>query len=428
MAEFTGERVIPGKVDIDLWNEHVARYHFAARLARHKKVIDLGCGTGYGTAELSETAESVVGVDVSDDAILEARQEFTRPNLSFQTASVTELPFPDANFHLGVCFEVIEHLDDYRPLLAEARRVLVPGGQFIVSTPNSLYYAESRKLHGPNPYHTREFTFAEFRAALAEYFDHQTLFVQNHTAGIAFLPLENQAGTELRVSGSAPRADDAHFFLAVCAARQMMGSPAYFFVPASANVLKEREHHIARLEGELHTKNEWLTGARNELATMVTQFRQLQKEMEAKNEWALERDRKVKEAAALIEKLEAEQLEQIAQAAKVVAAYEEKLRAGEREAAETQEWIASRERQANEQMEELSRHIAKLDQDLVDAAGKVAAYQKQLDEAEATVIERTQWAQHEQTARESAEARLNAIDASRWTKLGKAFGLGPKFS
>jgi hypothetical protein len=44
LAEFTGERLIPGEVDIDLLNEHMARYHFAVRLARGKRVLDAGCG------------------------------------------------------------------------------------------------------------------------------------------------------------------------------------------------------------------------------------------------------------------------------------------------------------------------------------------------------------------------------------------------
>ena len=54
LAEFTGERVIPGQVDIDLLNEHLARYTFAARLARGKRVLDAGCGAGYGSAELAQ--------------------------------------------------------------------------------------------------------------------------------------------------------------------------------------------------------------------------------------------------------------------------------------------------------------------------------------------------------------------------------------
>ena len=69
MSEFTGERVIPGLVDADLLNEHLARYAFAARLARGKRVLDAGSGSGYGSAEVAKTAASVLGVDQSPDAV-----------------------------------------------------------------------------------------------------------------------------------------------------------------------------------------------------------------------------------------------------------------------------------------------------------------------------------------------------------------------
>jgi len=44
VSEFTGERVIPGQVNDELWAEHVARYAFAARMASGRRVLDLGCG------------------------------------------------------------------------------------------------------------------------------------------------------------------------------------------------------------------------------------------------------------------------------------------------------------------------------------------------------------------------------------------------
>src|SRR5919205_964963 len=73
LAEFTGERVIPGQVDVDLLNEHLARYTFAARLARGKRVLDAGCGAGYGSAELAHAAQCVTGVDCASDAVDFAR-------------------------------------------------------------------------------------------------------------------------------------------------------------------------------------------------------------------------------------------------------------------------------------------------------------------------------------------------------------------
>src|SRR3954454_10243994 len=98
LAEFTGERIIPGEVDVDLLNEHLARYSFAARLARGKRVLDAGCGAGYGSAELARIAESVVGVDVAAEAVEHAREHYPRHNLSFEQASCEALPHEDGSF------------------------------------------------------------------------------------------------------------------------------------------------------------------------------------------------------------------------------------------------------------------------------------------------------------------------------------------
>ena len=426
MAEFTGERVIAGKVDVDLWNEHLSRYLFASRLCRGKRVVDLGCGSGYGSAELARLAETVVGVDVSAEAIAEAQAQYGSNKLHFQVASLESLPFADGAFHLGVCFEVIEHLSDFRALLAEARRVLDPNGQFIVSTPNIKFYAESRKLNGPNPFHEHEFSYDEFRSVLAEFFPHQTFFLQNHASGLVFLPLETKSGTELRLETSTANPDEAHFFVAVCAAKPMTGGPSYVYIPTAANVLREREHHIQRLEGELHTKNEWLTQARAEHSALVERHRDLKTELEARNQWALEQNKRVEAATKAIERVETELEKQNRDSMKVVEAYEAKLRELETDATRRHDAAQQTEQQLNSQLSAIAAHVAKLDEQHKQAALRVAEYQTKLDQAEATVIERTLWAQTEQTQRESAEAKLSAVETSRWIRMGKAFGLGPK--
>src|SRR5438552_17547896 len=84
LAEFTGERLIPGQVDVDLLNEHVARYAFAVRLARGKRVLDAGCGAGYGSAQLARVAAQVTGVDVAADAVEFARENYVLENLRFE--------------------------------------------------------------------------------------------------------------------------------------------------------------------------------------------------------------------------------------------------------------------------------------------------------------------------------------------------------
>ena len=91
MAEFTGERVIPGQVDADLLNEHLARYAFAARLCRGKQVLDAGCGAGYGSAELARTAAGVLGIDRSAEAVAFARAEYAAENLRFEQADCLAL-------------------------------------------------------------------------------------------------------------------------------------------------------------------------------------------------------------------------------------------------------------------------------------------------------------------------------------------------
>ena len=97
MAEFTGERVIPGQVDADLLNEHLARYAFAARLSRRKQVLDAGCGAGYGSAALARKAASVLGIDRSAAAIAFARAQYPAPNLRFEEADCTALPAADGS-------------------------------------------------------------------------------------------------------------------------------------------------------------------------------------------------------------------------------------------------------------------------------------------------------------------------------------------
>src|SRR6266851_4203841 len=227
LAEFTGERVIPGKVDADLLNEHMARYAFAARLSRRKQVLDAGCGSGYGSAELAKTAAGVLGIDSSAEAIAFARAEYPAPNLRFEQADCSALPVADGSIDLVTAFEVIEHLDDWRGLLVEARRALSAAGQFIVSTPNKLYYSESRRSAGPNPFHVHEFEFEEFRAELGEVFPHVSLFLENHAEGVVFQSAgspDTENSADVRVDDARCEPAESHFFVAVCAMRPQTGA------------------------------------------------------------------------------------------------------------------------------------------------------------------------------------------------------------
>ncbi len=400
MVEFTGERVIPGQVDADLLNEHLARYVFAARLARGKRVLDAGCGAGYGSAELMKSALSVLGVDVAADAVAYARDHYRLPNLQFEQASCTALPHPDASFDLVVAFEVIEHLPAWREFLLEVRRVLAPSGQFIVSTPNKLYYGESRGSAGANPFHTHEFEFSEFRNELAAFFPHISLFLENHIEGVAFSPVEAGETAEVRVDGAESSPAGAHFFVAVCAHRPQTGNPTFIYVPSAANVLREREAHIGLLEGELRQKNDWLEEAKRDLADLDRQHRQQSEELEESNRWAARLNQELESAGSRIVELQDELAHNQAKAAAAMAGLESENLAKTR-------W-------AEQLNAELSAKLAELTQ-CVDY----------LHQAEKTVEERTRWAQQLNTEIEQLRRKLALLEASRWVQLGRRVGLGP---
>lgn len=409
-TEFTGERVVPGEVDIDLWNEHFSRYAFAARLARRKRVLDVGSGTGYGSAELANTAVSVTGIDVSGEAVAYATEKYARPNLIFQEASATALPFADGSFDLVVAFEVIEHLTNWADLIREARRVLAPGGQFVVSTPNKAYYAESRRLTGPNPFHEHEFEYEEFKQALEAEFPHTLLFTENHTDSIVFRPTADgrPLTTEVRMEGDAAVVEEAHFFIAVCASQMMTGGPAFLYVPTAGNVLRERERHIQRLEAELAEKDGWLAESQRSHAELVALHDQQTAELKARNEWAQRLNEELEASGKRVAALQVELAEHQAAALETVRNYEAELARLERERQETFAWGKAQEAEAAEGQAQLAKAV-----DL-------------LHEAEATVEERTAWAQALDGEVNVFRGQLEAIRGSKWIRLGRRIGLGPK--
>ena len=404
MAEFTGERVIPGQVDVDLLNEHLARYAFAARLARGKHVLDAGCGAGYGAAELARVAESVVGIDCSAEAVGFAREHYQAPHLRFEQGSCTRLPHPDGCFELVVAFEVIEHLEDWRGFLHEARRVLAASGQFIVSTPNKLYYTESRGPDGVNPFHVHEFGFQEFRDELRTVFPYVTLFVENHVEGVTFQPLDSGHTVEVRVDAGEPAPDESHFFVAVCAHRPQVGNPTFVYVPRAANVLRERERHIALLERELATKNQWLVDAQADHLSLLDRFREQKDALEVGNRWAQTLSRELEQSRARVVELQDEiQREQAAAQSKILALEED---------------VRARTQWARDVEASLTAEVKKQTDDLVHAVEALHHTEKELDG-------RTTWALSlQEEARRLAE-QLALVRASRWVRLGRKVGFGP---
>ena len=149
--EFTGERAIPGQTDPDLMNEHWARYAFAEALVGSKRVLDAGCGVGYGAARLAEVAAEVVALDQARDPLTAGGKQYSHPRLRFVQGDCTRFPFADSSLDAVVAFEVIEHLDEWKALIEESRRVLAPAGQFIVSNAEPALLRGDKRRPQPVP-------------------------------------------------------------------------------------------------------------------------------------------------------------------------------------------------------------------------------------------------------------------------------------
>jgi SAM-dependent methyltransferase len=180
LIESTGERIVPWARDAQIIYEHYHRYLWARRLVEGRRVLDLGSGEGYGAALLAAAATAVTGVDVDARTVEHARANYA--GVDFRVASATDLSaFPDDSFDAVVAFEVIEHVAEQEQVLAEAARVLAPGGVLVMSTPERRAYSDDRDF--VNPYHVRELTQAEFTALLRGRFSSVGLFAQRAIAG-----------------------------------------------------------------------------------------------------------------------------------------------------------------------------------------------------------------------------------------------------
>jgi 2-polyprenyl-3-methyl-5-hydroxy-6-metoxy-1,4-benzoquinol methylase len=155
------------QADTMLACEHRHRYAFAAPLCDGRSVLDLCCGSGYGSAILSEQARLVVGID-NDAATIETAQATVgreRPNTSFQAADALAYLHSDAmeQFEVVVCFEGLEHLPSVDRALARLGELAERGLRLIVSIPNS------KMFHERNPFHVTDFGYREALAAFVPF-------------------------------------------------------------------------------------------------------------------------------------------------------------------------------------------------------------------------------------------------------------------
>ena len=169
----TGERTLPDVPEENYWfQRHLAVYEWIAERAHGRRIVDLACGEGYGSAVLGRTAASVVGVDANPEAFEHARLKYTGGTVRFERDMVETWT---GDVDCVVFLQTIEHVQDPGAVLDRLRELVGPGGVAYVSTPNVLTLAPAGAERSGNPWHVREYRPEEYRELCARHFAHVEL-------------------------------------------------------------------------------------------------------------------------------------------------------------------------------------------------------------------------------------------------------------
>ena len=244
-TEFMRERYVPGTWSKIAEYEHFPRYELAKTMVAGKSVLDFGCGTGYGSALLSEVAANVMGLDIDQAAISWANATHHNPGLTFHRCSDLGSTLPSGFFDAVTCFEMIEHVDyeTQQAVITSIARLLCEDGLLIISTPNP----EITKLYGANPYHLREMTLPQFHELLAVHFPHIHILEQRVRNSIAFdeVAVSRKIRAQLiaqRESGVIPLA-----FIALCSKRPITDINSFVVFDEQADLIQDSLSHEKKL-------------------------------------------------------------------------------------------------------------------------------------------------------------------------------------
>jgi SAM-dependent methyltransferase len=154
----SGERQVAETIH-GIRRDHVARYEWAAGvLPAGSRVLDIGCGIGYGAHLMTTHGHSVVGIDRSEEAIQYGNQHYPGGNLYIGDLEAG-IALHGAPFDAAVCFEIVEHLKDPAPMLRELTRHAT---RLLVSVPSELYFPFTGQK-----FHHRHYRVADLKELLS---------------------------------------------------------------------------------------------------------------------------------------------------------------------------------------------------------------------------------------------------------------------
>ena len=175
-----------GEIEI----EHYHRYQLALSLVEGNRVLDIASGEGYGSNLLASVASSVVGVDIDQECVDYANARYGSCSLEYRQGDAASIPVEDGSVDVVVSFETIEHHDRHQEMMDEVRRVLVPEGILMLSSPDKKYYSDVPNFQ--NTYHVKELYFEEFKELVAQHFKHSRYYLQRMVKGSLIFPEDNK--------------------------------------------------------------------------------------------------------------------------------------------------------------------------------------------------------------------------------------------
>jgi len=157
----------------------IARYKFACKWLRDSdRVLEVGCGEGFGCNFFSRHVRQVTGLDIDEELIERCRERYQRDNLEFVVGDIIQPRKPPcANYDAVISFEMIEHVsqEDGTRMVANVAAHLKDGGLAVLSTPRARADRSVSRQH----HHVFEYDYDTLVQTLRPYFERVMGFCQN---------------------------------------------------------------------------------------------------------------------------------------------------------------------------------------------------------------------------------------------------------
>lgn len=155
---------------------HLVRYKFVKGFLKPTdKILDIACGTGYGTRMLSDFCRRITGIDINSDTIDYAIENYGNKNINYYCEDILKVK---GQFDIIVSFETIEHISQEEGSLAieNLKKCLTSNGILFISTPKKLPVEELSS--GRLKYHKYEYSYDNFYTLLNKFFNRPIIFSQ----------------------------------------------------------------------------------------------------------------------------------------------------------------------------------------------------------------------------------------------------------